>query len=112
MNTLTDEQMETIAGVMFDVAFSAWSMNLEINDSEVLRDLYNPQVNDYVIETTNPFVPRLQAVGKLIEVIKEDGGSKTYRIERLDGNIQRWENARFAKVADSKTLEILKEMRQ
>lgn len=104
---MKEEQLENIAKVLFDAAYNAWVMNLELNQSDLFKDLREPKVGDFVFETTNPFVPRLQAIGKLIEVIKEDGW-KTYKIERLDGEIQQWENAHFVKVADEQTLKLIR----
>lgn len=106
---MNPEQLEAVAKVLFDAAYNAWSMSLELNllnDTEHSRDLRNPQIGDYVIETTNPLVPRLWAVGKLVEMIDPGSGFKVYRIERIDGVIQNWENAQFVKVADEGTLSL------
>jgi hypothetical protein len=108
MTPMTEEQLETIAKVLFDVAYNAWVMNLKLYNTDVFNDLHEPQVNDYVIETTNPFVPRLTAIGKLVEVIQQEGGWTIYKIERLDGKIHQWENASFVKVADEKTLKLIR----
>jgi len=104
---MNPEQLEKVAKVLFDAAYNAWLMSLELNllnDTKHSHDLRNPQIGDYVIETTNPLVPRLWSVGKLIEIIDQGGGFNVYRIERIDGVIQNWENARFVKVADEVTL--------
>ena len=105
---MTEEQLETVAKVLFDAAYNAWVMNLEINNRNVFNDLHEPKINDYVIETTNPFVPRLHAIGKLIEVSKLEGGWKIQKIERLDGRIHEWQNASFVKVADENTLKLIR----
>lgn len=105
---MTEVQLEKLAKVLFDAAYNAWVMNLKLFNNELFNDLHKPKIDDYVIETTNPLVPRLAAIGRLIEVIEQEGGWKIYKIERLDGQIHQWENANFVKVADENTLQLIR----
>lgn len=105
---MENEQLEAIAKILFNTAYSTWVMNLKLMNMDVFNDLHKPAIGDYVIETTNPFVPRLSALGKLVDVVKKDGGWTIYKIERLDGQIHEWENADFVKVADDKTLKLIR----
>ena len=102
---MTSEQYEVIAEMLFNASFSAWSLSLNAEQRDVFNDLRDPVIGDFVIETSNPFTPKLYSVGKLIEV-SEDGWE--YKIERLDGKIHEWSNARFVKIADDKTLKMLR----
>lgn len=106
MHSLSEEQLEKIAKVLYEAAHTAWALTLELDNKDIFDELYTPQVNDYAFETSNPYLPRLYAIGKIVEITKLEGGSKIHLIERLDGKIQRWENARFVKVANEKTIEL------
>lgn len=97
-------KLEELAKVMFNAAYSAWVLNLKTHNPEVFGDLRYPKVGDYVIETTNPHVPRLVAIGKLVSEERQDGGHTLYTIEKLNGEQHQWENANFIKVADDETL--------
>lgn len=102
---MNEQQLEKVAEIIFNSAYASWVMNLDLFKNDVFNDLRYPKVGDFVIETSNPFVPKLHAVGKLLEV-SEDGWN--YKIERLDGIVHSWENCSFVKVADETTLKILR----
>ncbi|MCK2000799.1 hypothetical protein MZM54_05275 [[Brevibacterium] frigoritolerans] len=102
-NRMNEEKFESIAKVLFDTAFAAWSINLKkMHDSDIFSDLNKPEMGDYVFEISNPFTPRIRSIGKLVE----HSNSGSYVIECLDGKIHTWENAKFVKVADEKTISL------
>lgn len=101
---ISQERLEEIAEILFNSAFSVWSAGIKTFNISILDELNNPKIGDFVVEITNPFVPRLHALGKLIEV-SDDGWA--YKIERLDGVIHEWTNAKFVKVADKNTIKLL-----
>jgi len=103
---VTEEQYENLAKILFDSAYAMYSLSLKTVNVEIFNDLNEPEIGDYVFETTNPFVPKLRAIGKLLEKSSENFG--TYMIECLDGKIHTWENAKFVKVADENTKSLIK----
>lgn len=104
-NRMNEEKFESIAKVLFDTAFAAWSINLKkMHDADIFNDLNKPEIGDYVFEISNPFTPRIRSIGKLVE----HSNSGPYVIECLDGKIHTWENAKFVKVADERTISLTK----
>ncbi|MBG9694204.1 hypothetical protein ABD91_26090 [Lysinibacillus sphaericus] len=96
------------AKALIEAGFAGWTLVNNTYQVSLIRDLMNPIEGDYVFETTNPFVEPIKAVGKLIEIVETDCG-KVFRILRLDGVVQEWLNAHFAKVVDAKTRKLVKE---
>lgn len=103
---MDNEKYEEIATIIFNSAYAAWSMSIKINNYKAFEDLNEPNVGDFVFELSNPFVPKLRAIGKLLEQSNE--GLGTYKIECIDGNVHVWENAKFIKIADENTLKLIK----
>lgn len=97
--------MEEIAKVMFDNAWTFWSLALSnFSHFDVFKELDEPQIGDYVFEVTNPFAPHTAKIGKLLE--KPSTGE--YIIEKIDGKTMHWENAKMVKIADEKTRSLIK----
>lgn len=103
---MNKEHFESVAEAMFESAWNFWSLanNTQHDNIELIKDLNNPKIGDYVFETTNPFVPKLIAVGKLLEHPRRG----EYVIQRIDGEIHNWTHAKMNKVPDERTKKLIK----
>lgn len=93
--------LNEMAKMLIEAGFAGWRLINSTYQASLVNDFMNPVEGNYVFEITNPFVDPIKAVGKLIEIVETDCG-KVYRILRLDGVVQEWSNARFAKIPDAK----------
>lgn len=91
-----------LADVLFETGFAGWTLVNHSCNFDLIRDIMNPIVGDFVFESTNPFEERIKCVGELLSIENKDG-EKVCRIKRLDGVIQEWSNARFVKIINEHT---------